>query len=494
MDGGLSIAACDDTVVVIGGGPCGALAAQRLIAAGQRVTLLDSGLRTPRGIVVKAAGRTIFRWVERSLWSRSRHHSATDPTTEWHSSLSLGGLTNYWTGAIPRFAPADFSDGGRLDERYVWPIGYDDLAPYYPIAERIMTPTAGEPIPGVPPGESTYRAVMPADWLELVTQAGTAGFPIGSLPRAKGRPWMVARQANEFDSYHAMVEPAVRSGALQLRRGAHAIRLLHRGGTATAVEYLDRTAGIVRTLRARAFVIAAGALDSTEILLRSASDELPGGLGSSAGVLGRYVHDHPREWYPVRLDRPFTALVDPVYLARDTFDAARALLAAACTLGLGAQRDRLRTLYGGRTSRIGVQTFGTMVPDPERGVHLVGGPDAASTNSRLHIDLVYDQAAVENMRRSRERLAGALAAGGVRAELGPFEALRPGSSVHYAGTARMHHDPAFGVVDGWNRVYDAPNVVVADASCFTTGPEKNPTLTAMAIAARAADRLAADLA
>lgn len=494
MDGGPSSAASDDTVVVIGGGPCGALAAQRLSTAGRRVTLLDSGLRAPRGVIVKAAGRTLFRWVERGLWSTARHVSATDPATEWHSSLSLGGLTNYWTGAVPRFAPADFTDGEQLDERYVWPIRYDDLEPYYPVAERIMTTTAGLPIPGIPEGESTYHASVAPDWLEFAANATTAGFPVGVLPRAKGRPWMVALQGNEFDSYHAIVEPAVRRGAVQLRCGAHAIRLLHRGGTATAVEYLDRGSGIVRTLRAQAFVLAAGPLDTTEILLRSASDELPGGLGSSAGVLGRYVHDHPREWYRVRLDRPFTALVDPVYLARDSFDAGPPLLAAACTLGLAAQRERLRTLYGGSSRGVGVQTFGTMVPHPERGVHLVGGSDAASTSSRMHIDLVYDQAAIDNMHRSRERLAQAFAAGGVHAELGPFEHLKPGSSVHYAGTARMHANPAFGVVDAWNRVYDAPNVVVVDASCFTTGPEKNPTLTAMAIAARAADRLAADLA
>ena len=76
---------------------------------------------------------------------------------------------------------------------------------------------------------------------------------------------------------------------------------------------------------------------------------------------------------------------------------------------------------------------------------------------------------------------------------GPFHELHPGSSVHFGGTVRMHADRAFGVLDAWNRVHDVPNLVVADSSCFTTGPEKNPTLTAMALAARAADRLADDL-
>ena len=57
----------------------------------------------------------------------------------------------------------------------------------------------------------------------------------------------------------------------------------------------------------------------------------------------------------------------------------------------------------------------------------------------------------------------------------------------------MHENPEFGVLDGRNRIHDVPNVAVVDSSCFTTGPEKNPTLTSMAIAARAADLLADDL-
>jgi choline dehydrogenase-like flavoprotein len=75
----------------------------------------------------------------------------------------------------------------------------------------------------------------------------------------------------------------------------------------------------------------------------------------------------------------------------------------------------------------------------------------------------------------------------------PLHELMPGTSVHYGGAVRMHRSPQFGVLDGWNRMHDVPNVAVTDASSFPTGPEKNPTLTAMAISARAADGLAADL-
>ena len=76
---------------------------------------------------------------------------------------------------------------------------------------------------------------------------------------------------------------------------------------------------------------------------------------------------------------------------------------------------------------------------------------------------------------------------------GPFHELRPGSSVHYAGSDRMHANPTFGLLDRWNRTHDVTNVAVVDTSCFLTGPEKSPTLTAMALVAPASDPLADDM-
>lgn len=483
-----------DTVVVMGGGPCGAMAALRLVQANIDVTLLDSGLRSPAGIVAKIGGRTVFRWVDRRPLHANRHVSATDPSTTWYSSLSLGGLSNYWTGAVPRFAPEDFSDGGRLDERYEWPIGYDDLAPYYSVVEEIMRVTAGEPIPGVPVGRSAFEWRMPPAWRDVAATARVNDFPMGVLPVAKGTPWMIAFRGNEFDSYHGIVRPAMRTGRLRLIRGGHAVRLIHDGGVASAVEYLDAASGSHAMLQGRAFVVAAGALDTTELLMRSTSSEHPQGLGSSHGVLGRYLHDHPREWYPVHLSRPLPALTHPVYLARRPADRSAALMGVSSTLGMTSMRDRLRTFHGGTTPVVGVQAFGTMIPSPDHGVKLADRDATTTTSaSRLHIDLVYDEATVTNIELGRDRLRDAFASAGIGSVAGPFHPLSPGSSVHFGGTARMHRNVRFGVVDEWNRVFDAPNVVVCDASCFTTGPEKNPTLTAMAIAARAADRLASTL-
>ena len=78
--------------------------------------------------------------------------------------------------------------------------------------------------------------------------------------------------------------------------------------------------------------------------------------------------------------------------------------------------------------------------------------------------------------------------------LGAGESVRyPWTVCYLWGTGRMHDSPQMGVLDRWNRLHDVANVVVGDASCFPTNSEKNPTLTAMALSARAARRLAADL-
>jgi choline dehydrogenase-like flavoprotein len=112
----------------------------------------------------------------------------------------------------------------------------------------------------------------------------------------------------------------------------------------------------------------------------------------------------------------------------------------------------------------------------------------------VEINIHYDDAARATLSCMRDRFAEVFADAGspVRLEIDDWMP-RPGSSVHYAGAARMHANAKFGVLDSWNRVHSCPNVVVVDMSSFTTSPEKNPTLTAMALSARAARKLAADI-
>jgi choline dehydrogenase-like flavoprotein len=290
-----------------------------------------------------------------------------------------------------------------------------------------------------------------------------------------------------------MVKPLERSPSFRLITGAFVTRLhwSSSAGRVTSVEYVDRRSGDRCQVHGRAVVLAAGTIDSTVIALRSRSDDFPDGLGNSAGLVGHYLHDHPREWWPIRTGTSLSALAHPVYIARTDHAHSEPLMATSLTIGMtDSLHDRLKTFYGGRSTNFGVQVLGTMVPTPDAGVVL----DTSWEGSRPAIHLRYDAQAVGNMVDARSRVREVLGSAGVDVAVrGPFHELTPGSSVHFAGTIRMHADPQFGVLDGWNRMYDVRNVAVVDPSCFPTGPEKNPTLTAMALAARAADGVVDDI-
>jgi choline dehydrogenase-like flavoprotein len=486
----------DDRVVVIGSGPTGATAAARLVERGLRVCMLDAGTHAPRGLLVKAAGNTLFRAASKSELVADRLDSDSGDDVEWHSSLSLGGLSNYWTAAVPRFAPADFTEGGLVDERFEWPVTYDDLEPHYAHAERLLTVTTGtEPIPGVPSNVARYRTSAPPDWQSIISHANAAGHALGMLPMAKGAPWMVARRAREFGSYHCVIAPMLGDASFELRRGAHAIGLCwsHEAERVDAVEYVDVASGQRTVLACRAVVVAAGAIDSTVLLLRSVSDDFPDGLGNNRGIVGRYLHDHPREWWRAHSSTPLRALAHPVYIAREPTESATPLLETSLTLGLSSPVARLKTFVRGSVESFGVQVFGTMVPTDEVGVSLDRSSSSLDAHPRISIE--FDAATVANLLSARERLPAVFADGGVSVDVpGPFHEIRPGSAVHYGGTVRMHRSAEHGALDGRNRLHEVRNVVVADSSAFTTGPEKNPTLTAMALAGRGALLLADDLA
>jgi choline dehydrogenase-like flavoprotein len=495
--GSASFDAAGPPVAVIGGGPCAAVAARELVAAGLPVTMLDAGVRAPRGIVVRVAGRTVMRWVEGGYLHTNRHRSTTVPRLVWTSSLSLGGLSNYWTGAVPRFAPRDFSAGAAIDERFDWPIRYEDLVPFYELVEADLTITAGDGFREVPDGLVAYRHRPPRDWRPVLRRLRQRGHDISEMPLAKGRRWMVALRPREFTSQHCVQPSFANAPNFTHVAGARVTRIVYSpsAGAAEAVSFVEHGSGEAKTMAVSAVVVAAGALDSTEILLRSRSKDFPTGLGNAHGVLGRYFHDHPREWWQARMRRTLTALDHPIYVPREAADDKNSPLStSSLLLGIGAPRDRLLTMANLPTRRLGVQVVGTMVPREEFGVSLVDGSDPDDPASALQIDVAYDAAAVATVHRGRERFVELFADAGIPVDLGPFHELVIGESVHFGGTARMHHRPEYGVVDAWNRLHGVPNVIIADASTFTTGPEKNPTLTAMAIAARAARRLAADLA
>ena len=483
-------------VVVIGSGPAGAAAARELIQNGISVTMLESGTEFPRGFLLRLGGRNLFRLLP-EVSEDGNHTISGDPRTLCYARLAPGGLSNSWTGGVPRFAPEDFTEGERLHERYRWPVTYPELAPYYEKVERYLEISANpQDLPQLPGGHVAYSNHIPADWEDVKRAADRFGQGFTTYPLADGAPNMLVRRGTAFNSYTCVVRPLLKEPRFRLLTGAHALQLewSPAKGKVDGVIYFNRRTGGMERIGGSAVVVACGPLGSVKLLHNSVSSDFPHGIGNTEGLLGLYLHDHPREWWPFELERPLSLLAPSAYLTRLPYDSSPPLLATSWTLGVTNLGDRIRSRFGMKGTSVGVQVIGTMVPSDT----CYAKPSATKKDEfglpALDVCIHYSDAEIDNVVRCRQHLMDVMQQAGHRATIGEIvPTLHPGTIAHYGGTTRMHADRKYGVVDAWNRVYDAPGVLVCDASCFTTAAEKNPTLTVMAIAARAAARLANDL-
>jgi choline dehydrogenase-like flavoprotein len=483
-------------VVVIGSGPAGAAAARELTQNGIAVTMLEAGPRFQHGFLLRSGGKNLFRRTP-ALREEAGFSVSGDPRTLCYVKFAPGGLSNNWTGAVPRFAPEDFTEGERLHERFRWPISYADLAPYYDKIERSLDISADpRDVPQLPGGYVAYRNRIPDDWRHVEHAANRCGQGFTTYPLADGPPNLFVRRGTAFNSYISIVRPLLCLPNFRLKTGAHALQVewSPAKGKVDGVLYFDRHTGRTERIEADAVVIACGPLGSAKLMHNSVSNDFPQGLGNSEGLLGRFLHDHPREWWAFQMDRPLSLLAPAAYLTRLPYPSSPPLLATSWTLGTATTPDRIRSRFGLKGTEVGVQMIGTMIPSE----NCVAKPSTTQKDEfglpELDVCIRYSDAEVDNVVRARQHLMNIMGDAGCRATMGPVvPTLFPGTIAHYGGTTRMHAKPQYGVVDAWNRVYGAPNVLVCDAACFTTACEKNPTLTVMAIAARAATRLARDL-
>jgi len=539
--------------IVVGSGISGGWAAKELTERGLRVLLLERGKDVVHGKDYPNARKAPWEYPHRGGRTRAMIDAypvlkrdyplseknldwwASDqesPYTEvkrfdWYRGYQVGGRSLTWGRQSYRLSDWDFEANAKEGIAVDWPIRYADLSPWYDHVER-HAGIAGsvERLPQLPDGQ--FQPAMPLNCVEeliagrLATQfqghrriipGRTANLsqPLGRRGRCQYRAAcsLGCPYGAYFSTQSSTLPPAVATGRLTLKTHAIVTDVVYDRDRkkASGVRVLDAMNGATTEYTARVVFLCASTLNSTWILMRSARDVWPGGLGSSSGELGHNLMDHhfrcgangivhEREDASVYGRRP-TGFYIPRF--RNFFGDKREYLRgfgyqgsanrqgwqrAVAELGVGgAFKDAMGTPG---PWQMGATAFGEMLPNHANRIAI----DETKTDKWGQPVLAIDCATGENERLMRRDMmndmAEMLEAAGVR-EVRVFDnGYFPGMGIHEMGTARMGRDPKTAVLNPHNQVWDAQNVFVTDGSCMTSSGCQNPSLTYMALTARAA--------
>ena len=487
----------DNRVIVIGSGPPAAAATVFLRRAGIEVLILEAGLeRAARGLTLRVRGLTVAK-RRGPLREREGVKRTGDPEALLFEELAPGGLSNHWSCAVPRFSREDFADAARAGEESTWPIGYDDLAPWYERVEPLLH-VAGTSLnhPQLPAGNVRRAWELAGDWDGLKEDAERNGRTVAVMPYAYGADTSLTWSGTAFNSFVRLIRPEQRRGGVTVRFGARVQRLEWDAEKrrVSAVVFRDVISGREERVACRAVVLAAGTINSPQVLLQSQSADFPDGLGNSHGVLGRYLNDHPIAKLVIDLGSPIS-IHPPSYITRLAQDRSVPLYAAAGMQWSGAA-ILARGLLKGHVWRlpwVGFSVFGTMAPSKDNFIALDPSTRSADGTPGIALHIRHPEQAGVVLEQARSQIIELFARSGFEPRERVWKLEPVGNSNHYAGACRMHASPEFGMLNAWSRLHAVPNLVVADSSVFTTNPEKNPVLTSMTLAARASDRLASEL-
>jgi choline dehydrogenase-like flavoprotein len=490
--------------LVIGTGAAGGLAALLLTEAGLRVLVLEAGSAgSPRrslsrwlirGTVARLLGSSAVEALDRRrqpiqsrchVWSLGPEAFVDDfdcPFTTppdrpfvWVRARQLGGRM-----VIPghgrqyyRLGPDDFAPADGLS--LPWPLHPGELDPWYALVERRLGLVgAREGLPWLPDGELAHVIEPTAAEGELQRGISTR------WPRYKS---VLARFAPPLDT----LEAAARTKRVQIREGAIVREIEVDGsGRVRGVVWLDQRKRTAERTPAPLVFLCASTLESTRVLLLSHSSRSTSGLGAASGVLGRRLMDHVK--IQAVGDGPPLAPGPPqevgrcLYLPR--FDA-RELPAPRPGRGFGVQ------LYqhpaGRERSYFSANSFAEMLPREENRVTLDPRRRDAWGIPVLHIDCSHGEIELVRAREQSAALRALAEVAGVTLTRIDEVPAPPGASIHECGTARMGSDPANSVLDPHNQCWEAQGLYVTDGACFPSQGSQNPTLTILALTARACD-------
>ncbi len=464
---------------------------------------------------------------------------APDSQFKWFRSRIIGGRTNHYGRISLRFSDYDFKpysfDGLGTD----WPVSYQEMSPYYDKAEEFIGVTGtreglrtapdGKFLPPVAPRvhetliqKSCQKLGMPCipSRMAMLTKSvhgRAACHYCGQCGRG-------CHTASAFTSSQAMIVPAMKTGKLRIITGAMARELIaDDSGKVTAVSYVDKATRTEKQIRCRAVVVAASACESARLLLNSKSPRFPNGLANESGMVGRNLTDTTgydlSGYVPAlaNLPRHNCDGIDgmhvyiPWWLLDDKkkdfprgyhievgggFDMPQVRHAHGREGYGAALKSKIREEYG---AWVGFSGRGEMIPNANSYCEI----DPTTVDQWgipvLRFHFRWSEHEIKQVRHMHDTFAaiietmGGKVMGRRHPERGVDAISIGGEIIHEAGTVRMSDDPKQGPLNRWSQAHGVKNLFMADAAPFLGNPDKNVTLSIVALAWRTAEHLAEEM-
>ena len=447
------------------------------------------------------------------LWIRGRH---------------VGGRSIMWGRQSYRWSNLDFEANSREGVAIDWPIRYKDIAPWYDYVEDFIGVSGqAEGLPQLPDGK--FLPPMEMSCAELIVRDAIAKNFVGERMMTIGRAAILTRThrgraachycgpchrgcmtRSYFSSLNSTLPAALATGRLTLRPYSVVQGLNYDSSKrrVIGVRVIDAQTRKALEFKGRVVFLCASALESVRVLLNSATAEFPTGLANSSGELGHNLMDHvmgggASGMIPGNENRTtFGRRPNGIYVPR--FRNVRekhpfflrgygyqggahqaGWAGAAVRPGFGAEFKRSLakpgpwsfTFYG----------FGECLPNHENYIELDREKTDAWGIPVLRIRCAWRENERAILKDMAVQAAEMLAAAGAR-DIQPFvEDNAPGLTIHEMGTARMGSDPKTSVLNAFNQSHDIPNLFLTDGAAMTSSSCVNPSLTYMALTARACD-------
>ena len=459
----------------------------------------------------------------------------TEPGTDfsWIRANQLGGKSLLWHRQSYRMSTFDFltnkADGHGND----WPIRYEDLAPWYEYVERFVGISgSSEYLPQLPDSvfQPPFEMTLPErDFSEkmrelepnkpvIISRCAHLTQP-EKIQVDLGRMKCIARNECQkgcslgayFSTQSATLPAAANTGNLYIAPNSVVESLIYDANTnrVRGVRVVDNETMLQREYFGKIIFLCASTLGTTQIMLNSKSRRFPNGIANSSGVLGHYLMDHnynamvtadidgyEDEYYSGR--RPASLYIpnwhyEPSRYHRD-FKRGYALAGSASrvdwqdmgvTDGFGTSFKA--KLHNPGTWMMGLQGQGEMLANRDNQVSLSATEKDKWGMPQLHFNCRWSDNEIAMTDAAVDTAATMMKKAGFRNIQKSNLGQPPGLAIHEVGTARMGKDPAESVLNGYNQCHDVPNLFVTDGASFCSSAAVNPSLTFMAITARAVD-------